>query len=120
MCLQIDARTLVKKILPKIVFVNTNVPDKRIHVAKSQEELDDDSTDIFKSNIIKSYAIRPVLPVIDEFCLAEFAAHYYKYYKTDAYHKTKDCQPDVLADDLLELQIDTSETKCMNLPQRIK
>ena len=57
---------------PKTVFVNTNVPDKRIHVAKSQEELDqldDDSTDIFKSNVIKRYTIRPVLPIINNLCL---------------------------------------------------
>lgn len=113
----------LRKIFPKTVFVNTNVPNKRIHVAKPQEELDeldDDSTDIFKSNIIERYAIRPVLPVIDKLCLAEFAAHYYKDYKTDADHETKDCQPDVLTDHLLELQIATSETRCVNLPQRIK
>ena len=113
----------LRKIFPKTVFVNTNVPNKRIHVAKPQEELDeldDDSTDIFKLNIIERYPIRPVLPVIDKLCLAEFAAHYYKDYKTDADHKTKDCQPDVLTDHLLELQIATSETRCMNLPQRIK
>ena len=46
----------LRKIFPKTVFVNANVPSKIIHVAKSEEELDeldDDSTDIFKSNIIQ-------------------------------------------------------------------
>ena len=113
----------LKKIFPRIIFVNTNVPDKRIHVAKSQEELDeldDDSTDIFKCSSIEHYANRPVLVVIDNLCLAEFAAHYYKDYKTDPDHETKYCQPVVLTDDLLELEIATSETKCINFPQRIK
>ena len=86
----------LRKIFPRTIFVNTNVLDKRIHVAKSQEELDeldDDSTNIFKSNIIERYVIRPVLAVINNLCLAKFAAHYYKDYKTDPDHETKDCQP---------------------------
>ena len=111
----------LRKIFPKTVFVNTNVPDKRIHVAKSQEELDqldDDSTDIFKSNVIKRYTIRPVLPIINNLCLAEFAAYYYKDYKTDS-DETKDCQPDVLTDDILESQ-SFSELSGRNYPRRIK
>lgn len=53
-------------------------------MAKSQEEieaLDDDSTDIFMSNIIERYSDRP--NVVDKLCLAEFAAYYYKDYKKD-------------------------------------
>ena len=111
----------LRKIFPKTVFVNTNVPDKRVHVAKSQEELDqldDDSTDIFKSNVIKRYTIRPVLPIINNLCLAEFAAYYYKDYKTDS-GETKDCQPYVLTDDILESQ-SFSELSGRNYPRRIK
>ena len=67
------------------VFVSTDLPEKRIHVTKSQQELedlDDDSTDIFKSNIVERYGIRPdSVSSIDKLCLAEFAACYYKDYK---------------------------------------
>ena len=111
----------LRKIFPKTVFVNTNVPDKRVHVAKSQEELDqldDDSADMFKSNVIKRYTIRPVLPIINNLCLAEFASYYYKDYKTDS-DETKDCHPDVLTDDILESQ-SFSELSGRNYPQRIK
>ena len=42
----------LRKIFPKTVFVSTDLPGKRVCVAKTQEELDeldDESTDIFKS-----------------------------------------------------------------------
>jgi dipeptidase len=48
----------LRKIFPGTVFVSTDLPDKRVRVAKSQQELDeldDESTDIFKSNIIQRY-----------------------------------------------------------------
>ena len=52
----------LRKIFPNTVFVSTELPEKRLKVAKSQQELDeldDDSTDIYKSNIIERYSIRP-------------------------------------------------------------
>ena len=68
----------LRKIFPATVFVSTDFPEKRVRVAKTQEELselDDDSTDIFKSNIIQRYSIRPTsIPVVENVCLAEFAA----------------------------------------------
>ena len=45
-----------RKIFPGTVSVSADLPEKRICVTKSQQELedlDDDSTDIFKSNIIE-------------------------------------------------------------------
>ena len=45
----------LRKIFPKTIFVGTDVPDKRVRITKTQSELDDlddDSTDIYKSNII--------------------------------------------------------------------
>ena len=75
----------LRKIFPRTVFVNTDLPDKRVRVAKTQqelEELDDESTDIFKSNIIERYKLRPTsIAVVNDLCLAEFAAYYYKEYK---------------------------------------
>ena len=67
------------------VFVSTDLPEKSIPVTKSQQELedlDDDSTDIFKSNIVERYGIRPdSVPSIDKLCLAELAAYYCKDYR---------------------------------------
>ena len=72
----------LRKIFPRTVFVSTDLPEKRVRVTKSKQELndfDDDSTDIFKSHIIERYSIRPdPISVLDKVCLAEFAAYYYK------------------------------------------
>ena len=77
----------LRKIFPKTVFVSTDLPEKRVRVTKAQnelDELDDDSTDIFKSNIIERYSLRPKgIPSVDQLCLAKFAAFYYKDYRTN-------------------------------------
>ena len=112
----------LRKIFPATVFVSTDFPEKRVRVTKTQvelDELDDDSTDIFKTNIIQRYSIRPTsTPVIENLCLAKFAAYYYKEYKIDV-SETNDSQPDILSDDLIESQSTISDaTQC--LPQKIK
>ena len=67
--------------------------------------------------IIQLYSVRPTsIPVVENLCLAEFAAYYYKDYKMD-YSETKDSQPDVLTDDLIELQSAISDPQC--LPKKI-
>ena len=105
------------------------MPEKRVHVTKTQKELnelDDDSTDIYKSNIIEPYSLRPnTIPAVDKLCLAQFAALHYKDYRTD-YNETK--EPDVLNEDLLELQNSTGDmeqslpckTKLMNKNEHMK
>ena len=48
----------LRKIFPKTVFVSTDFAENRVRVTKSQQELDqldDDCTDIFKSNITVCY-----------------------------------------------------------------
>ena len=112
----------LRKILPATVFVNTNLPEKRIRVTKSHQELenlDDESTNIFKSNIIERYAIRPqTIASVDELCLAEFAAYYYKDYRKD-YQETGDAQPEVLTDHAIEVQHNSSDSD-LCLPDKIR
>ena len=112
----------LRKIFPKTVFVSTNLPEKRVRVTKTQNELnelDDDSTDIYKSNIIERYSLQPKgIAAVDKLCLAQFAVFYYKDYKPD-YAETTDSQPDVLNDDLLEAHNLTKEIE-QCLPPKIK
>ena len=92
----------LRKTFPCIVFVNTSLPEERCRVAKSQKEieaLDDDSTDIFMSNIIERYSDRP--NIVDQLCLAEFASYYYKDYRKNP-DEFNDVQPNVLSDDLIQ------------------
>ena len=96
-----------RNIFPGTVFVSTDLPEKRVLVTKSKQELedlDDDSTDIFKSNIIEHYSIRSdSISVVDKLCLAEFAAYYYKDYRKDS-DETNDAQPNVLTDEVIHTQ----------------
>ena len=117
------ATVWLRKIFPKTVFVSTDMPDKRIRVAKSQEELDeleDDSTDIYKSNIIERYSIRPnYISSANNMCLAEFAAYYYKDYKTDI-AETADAQPEVLNDNMIEQGHRTTTEDTSSFPNKIR
>ena len=113
----------LRKIFPKTVFVSTNLPDKRLRVAKNHQELDeldDDSIDIYKSNIIERYTIRPNnIPSVNNMCLAEFAAYYYKDYKTDI-SETIRAQPEVLTNDIIEqLNVNTDNNSPL-LPKNIR
>ena len=112
----------LRKIFSKTVFVSIDLPEKRVRVTKNPHqlaELDDDSTDIYKSNLIERYSPRPKsISAIDNLCLAQFAAFYNKDYRTD-YDVTKDCQPDILNDDLLESHNSGDDTN-QSLPANIK
>ena len=52
----------LRKWLPGIWIINTNIPENRIRMVKLKEELEvlsDDSTDVFKQNIFDRYMDRP-------------------------------------------------------------
>ena len=114
----------LRKIFSAAVFVSTDLPDKRVRIAKSQdelEELDDESTDVYKSNIIERYTKRPKsIPSVNNLCLAEFASYYYKDYRKEC-QETADAQPQVLTDNFIESQYtSTSENQESLLPDQIK
>ncbi|CAB4044054.1 Hypothetical predicted protein [Paramuricea clavata] len=111
----------LRNIFPKTLFVSTEFAENRVRFAKKQQELDeldDDSTDIFKSNIIVRYSDRPKnIPLVNDMCLALFAAHYFNDYKSD-FNEVSDSQPEVLSDDFIESQ--NIENHNPELPDRIK
>ena len=52
----------LRKCYPGISFINTNLPNNRISMIKSKEELEllpENSTDIFKKSIIDGYIDQP-------------------------------------------------------------
>ncbi|XP_058974718.1 uncharacterized protein LOC131800881 [Musca domestica] len=59
------------------VFINTFAPEKRVRMIKSKQELQNlerDSTNIFKANILDHYIQRP--DIFENMCLAYFGAYY--------------------------------------------
>ena len=87
----------LRKCSPGISFINTNLPDNRIMMIKSKEELEllpDNSTDIFKKSIIDRYMDRPTcgkFASLKTACLGQFASLYYKKTSSD-----NDYQPTIL------------------------
>ena len=89
---------------PRVVFANSHLPEDRYRVCCSEEELQkmcEDSTDIFKGNMLDRYMDRPDLifaagkySILDKFCYAEFLPHYILVpRKTD---EENDSQPETL------------------------
>ena len=73
-----------RKCQPGALYLNTNVPNERIRLLKSEEELHEmpeNSTNIYRSGIIEKYTDRPTIGrffALQNLCLVEFAASYYK------------------------------------------
>ena len=69
----------LRRTFPATVFITTELPSNRIRMRKSDKELsevDDQSTDVFYSNIIERYSDRPnslinngAYAVVDNMCL---------------------------------------------------
>ena len=71
---------------------------------KKVTELSDNSTDVWKRNIIDRYTDHPVcckFAYLKNVCLLQFAAYYYKKSISE-----KDCQPDLLKEDISDEDID--------------
>ena len=76
----------LRKIFPKVIFLNRNLPDKQ-QIFKKRNKLDllpDDSTDLFQRNMLDRYLGRPsksfqngAYKVINKLSFAEFLSYYY-------------------------------------------
>ena len=97
----------LRKVFPGVTFANTNVPDKRFRICLNESDLNDlpeDSTAIFKQNMLDRYCDRPnnrdgKFRCVSEMCYAEFLRFYTMKHKECP---DNDCQPDELEDDLIE------------------
>ena len=76
----------LRKTSPGVVFANSNLPENRYRVCKSQEEIskmDLDDTNVFKKNMLDRYLDRPNAryakgryAALDHLCFSEFLANY--------------------------------------------
>ena len=105
----------LRKTFSAVVFSNTNIPENRFRDCLEEKEIKDipeNSTDIFKKNMVDRYVDQPDLmfaagkyAITDQMCYAEFLRYYYLIYKS--IHN--DNQPEELTDNLLE---DCIAAKC--------
>ena len=99
----------LRKTFPKVLFANSNLPENRFCICKTEKELGelpDDSCDIFKHNMLDRYIDRPNASfqkgkynVLNNMCYAEFLAHYYLDISNN---DENDNQPIVLNDEIME------------------
>ena len=122
----------LRKTFPKVQFMNTNLPEQRFRMAKSEEELSElpeDSTDVFKRNMLDRYMNRPDsafkggrFAVVDRMCFAFFQMYYYIDSRDDNEFEN-DNLPVVLTNQLLEENETTrypSSIPIMNSKERLK
>ena len=100
----------LRKIFPKVIFLNRNLPDKRYKIFKKRNEIDllpDDSTDLFQRNMLDRYIDRPSKSFqngaykVNQLCFAEFSSYCYLVKKRVA-NSENDCQPVLLDDTIME------------------
>ena len=88
----------LRKIFSGVIYVNSNLPEKRVKLILSQKEiaeLSDDVTDLYKRNMTDRYIDRPTL---ENLCFAEFLKRYQFMPKGEE----NDCQPGELNDEITE------------------
>ena len=101
----------LREIFPRVIFLNSNLPEKRFRIFKKRAEIDElpgDSTDIFQRNLLDRYLDRPnenfkndEYKNIDQLCFAEFLSPYYVDAKQVEISEN-DSQPLVLNDELMD------------------
>ena len=92
----------------KVLFLNSNIPEKRYRIFRNKEEIDElleDSADIFQHNMLDRYIDWPdenlmggKYSAIDAMCFVEFLS----YYKKSIKDIECDCQPIVLDIELMK------------------
>ena len=91
----------LRKMFPGVIYANSNLPEKRIKMILSEKEiaeLPDDSTDLYKRNMIDHYIDKPSLEIIENLCFAEFLKRYQLVPKAEE----NDCQAEELNDEVIE------------------
>ena len=101
----------LRKTLPKVIFLNSNIPEKHYRIFRGKEDLDelpDNSTDVLQRNMLDCYLDRPnrefqngKFAVIDSQCFAEFLFFYYLQSKLRP-ELHNESQPALLDDELME------------------
>ena len=115
----------LRRVFPAVYFVNTNMPEDRLRILLSEEEIEklpDNCSNIFKINNIDWYKDRPNLSfcggkysVLDSFCFAEFVANDTLYKSDEINSVDGEYQPYLLPDIFWESNHDCQFPKIVKL-----
>ncbi|XP_066925556.1 uncharacterized protein [Clytia hemisphaerica] len=122
----------LRKTSPAVIFANSNLPENRYRVCKSQDEIskmDENDTNVFKRNMLDRYLDRPTsscykrkYPSLEHICYAEFMANY----TLDSKNKEieNDYQPEILEEieqtEAVDLRLPSSFPLKSNSKERLK
>ena len=90
-----------RKVFFAVVNVNSNVPEKRVKMILSKRKLSllpEDSTEIYKRNMVSRYIIRPSEGVFNQLCYASLV----KKYQLLTKQVENDSQANELSDEVIE------------------
>ena len=101
---QVMPELWLRKTYPAVTFANSNFPEKRFRICKSEKEfleLSEDSTDVFKRNNLDRYIDRPnetfkkgKYKILNTMCYAEFLSYYVL--DVNPQYTENDSQPEIL------------------------
>ena len=76
---QVMPELWLRKVFPGVLYANRNILEKRVRMMLSKKEifeLPEDSTDIYKRNMVSRYLIRPHDEIFEHLCYALFIKQY--------------------------------------------
>ena len=76
---QVMPELWLRKVFPGVLYVNSNIPEKRVRMMWSKKEifeLPERSRDIYKRNMVSRYLIRPHDEMFDYLCYASLIKQY--------------------------------------------
>ena len=76
---QVMPELWLRKVFPGVLYVNSNIPEKRVRMMWSKKEifeLPERSRDIYKRNMVSRYLIRPHDEMFDYLCYALLIKQY--------------------------------------------
>ena len=106
---QVMPELWLRKVFPGVLYLNSNIPEKRVRMMLSKKEiseLPEDNTDIYKRNMMNRYMIRLHDTLFKQLCYGLFIKRYQLLAKPFA----NDSQPEELVDKLVETNHSTSSS----------
>ena len=95
---QVMLELWLREVFPGVLYVNSNIPEKRVRMMLSKTEileLPEDSTNIYRRNMVSRYLIRPHDEILEHLCYALFVKRYQL--------KTKSIENDSQPEELINL-----------------
>ena len=98
---QVMTELWLRKVFPGVLYVNSNIPEKRVRMMSSKKEileLPEGSTDYYKKSMVSRYLISPHDEIFEHLCYALFI----KRYQLKTKPIDNDSPPEKLIDKLIE------------------